>query len=734
MKKILTLIIKFLLLPITILILLAGSCVPKAKIVTISEGGTGTFEYALTNAKMESLSITTDADGVAKASPTIEVKSSDDDVTINQSSMPSGWNLDTVECKNKDDDNVGNLNGTTYTIPKELLSDEEIYTCTFTNVKDECPEYDLSFANVHVNQSIQKSDPSSRIPLVENRSAVLRAFVVANCEKSLANTPLIKALITLPNGSSFTRNLEGEFNPVPTTFDESHSYHLNLLSDWMINGTTIELEIDPESAIEGEVAGNNIEELTVETQELDPLLITLVPIIYDNVSNTDPNTNFTIPNLPLNGDSFLRQAENMLPLPTGTIKTVRSPFGFRGNLSTVSGWIDLLNKMAQLRLNENATGNQYYYAIVNPQYEGGFISGIALLNPNFDPNNKVGVIWHRVGSTFAHELGHNWNRNHVSGCGNPASPDSNFPHSGGKIGFWGIDPTASVLSLKNPAEFSDVMTYCSERWISDYTYQAMFDYRLTERTINNESPPLPEIIGNEIASFLVSGQITFEGDQILSGKLEEIVKLEGVPVNNFPLEGVEKPYTLKAFGENDNGEEIVLFEHQFAATEIADPQPSEPEALGLNESEISGKMEQFTFNITVESNIIEQVKSYGFFSNATSAFAEVSEEVAAEFDVAGEIELDRVQSSLPDDVAFDVESGAFVNPLNNGLIKFTWNSEIYPKIIIRDGPEGEVLSITTVEEGEETGEIVIMPTADTLEVTYSDGINSHTENIEVSPQ
>ena len=77
----------------------------------------------------------------------------------------------------------------------------------------------------------------------------------------------------------------------------------------------------------------------------------------------------------------------------------------------------------------------------------------------------------------AHELGHAYGRKHVDCAGNEAGTDGNYPYPGGKIGmpfdgstFYGWD---TQLDQVYPPFWSDIMSYCSWQWISDYTYNAI---------------------------------------------------------------------------------------------------------------------------------------------------------------------------------------------------------------------------------------------------------------------
>ncbi len=93
--------------------------------------------------------------------------------------------------------------------------------------------------------------------------------------------------------------------------------------------------------------------------------------------------------------------------------------------------------------------------------------------------------WPWEGSSLAHETSHNHERKHVD-CGSPADPDGSFPYPPCALDD-SIDPTHFGFDINElqpipPEIASDYMSYSgwSEsatwqgRWVSDYTYGAMF--------------------------------------------------------------------------------------------------------------------------------------------------------------------------------------------------------------------------------------------------------------------
>jgi hypothetical protein len=81
-------------------------------------------------------------------------------------------------------------------------------------------------------------------------------------------------------------------------------------------------------------------------------------------------------------------------------------------------------------------------------------------------------------TTECQELSHNYGRLHVD-CGNPANVDPDYPYDPATLfspgfDYIGFDPLRRRLILPNQAK--DFMSYCSPKWISDYTWKALVTY------------------------------------------------------------------------------------------------------------------------------------------------------------------------------------------------------------------------------------------------------------------
>lgn len=163
--------------------------------------------------------------------------------------------------------------------------------------------------------------------------------------------------------------------------------------------------------------------------------------------------------------------------------SVASAFPWSAAISpSGAGFSNVLQAMVALRQRNRAPPDLYYVGLFAPgdtfdDYCGAScVTGLngVLTNPQ-DSVGRASVALGFTGllaaQTAAHEIGHAHGRAH-SPCGGATNPDPTYPHANGAIGVWGYD--LGDRTLIRPS-FGDVMSYCVPAWISDWTYNALFN-------------------------------------------------------------------------------------------------------------------------------------------------------------------------------------------------------------------------------------------------------------------
>jgi hypothetical protein len=218
----------------------------------------------------------------------------------------------------------------------------------------------------------------------------------------------------------------------------------------------------------------------LEARETGVMKITIVPIEYGaDGSNRAPDTSAA------RIATYTEHIEKVYPV-TEVQMTVREAVTSNTNLSSGNGWQSTLYALADLRAQDNPDDEVYYYGLVNPGQDlgdycgGGCTAGIAFVAESAGfSDGRVGFGIGFSGSnqeinatyeTMAHEIGHEHGRGH-SPCG--VQGDGPYPHQGGSIGSWGYDLIEGTLF--DPEETTDIMGYCQDVWVSDFTYQAFVE-------------------------------------------------------------------------------------------------------------------------------------------------------------------------------------------------------------------------------------------------------------------
>jgi hypothetical protein len=229
----------------------------------------------------------------------------------------------------------------------------------------------------------------------------------------------------------------------------------------------------------------------------ESLTVKLVPIAYDaDGSGRLPDTS------PAQLKRYEDRFRGTYPIPSVRIE-VRQPVHHGQQLSSQGfGWEDLLDAIGQLRESDGAPPDVYYFGIFSPADSlegycgGGCVAGLGNIAGPDDAAMRaaigLGFTGDRSAETAAHEIGHTHGRKHAP-CGGAQGVDASYPYDGGGVGVWGYDVVGKRFYA--PSVATDIMGYCDPSWVSDYTYDALFE-RL--RHVNSAKDVIvPEALANQ---------------------------------------------------------------------------------------------------------------------------------------------------------------------------------------------------------------------------------------------
>lgn len=361
-----------------------------------------------------------------------------------------------------------------------------------------------------LTQGVQR--PDNTVRLVAQRPSVLRWSLTAPASVTNVNAYLVATRNGEPLAGSPLAALN---NPrtLKSTADRTvlnDTFNFQLPVDWASG--TINLSA---------YAANSTGFLTTTAAQAfsfsatAPLQVKVVPLEYHCTSG---GAGTTTPSGPY--DYLVDYTLRTYPVPSVALTThAPVPFYGRCNSSGVplpwsptdpnnfTYWEDMLDTVTTVWQAEGSP-NIYYYGLVHLDCGSGCVAGIGWLGLQaaigFD---GFGAAHSGASDTHAHEVGHNHNRPHAPGCGagNPGS----FPYLDGSnraiIGSaakpnYGFDLNSQAIYTYQRANggYFDFMTYCDPVWVSDFTYEALWQFENLTLNARSATP-----IGDR--AFLVRG-------------------------------------------------------------------------------------------------------------------------------------------------------------------------------------------------------------------------------------
>jgi hypothetical protein len=511
----------------------------------------------------------------------------------------------------------------------------------------------LRIAGLSLTQSVQTFD--NEVQLVAGRDALLRVVALAN--ESNRVTPAVR--VRLYDGGALvqTFTIPAPSDTTPTgrmDGDLGTTWNLPIPGSSIRAGLAVLADVDPSNAVpEADEADNaypGASPLPLSVRSAPPLSITLLPVrqsanqLQGDVGDIGQYLGLTQRMYPLPG----YEADIHLPYTTTTEAPLQSD-------NANSAWNTILSEVAAVRIAEGS--ERHYYGVVRVDYGSG-LAGMGFIGApvaiGYDHPTDRGRI-------AAHELGHNWGRQHAP-CGNPAGPDRDFPYPGGTIGRIGYDLLNKVLKQRTAP---DIMGYCGNPWISDYTYEGVMSFRGTVPGIASAGGMQP--------SLLVWGRIV-NGRAVLEPAFQLVTR----PV----LPSRPGPYSIE--GTSADGSRV--FGLSFDAVQVAD----DPRGA-----------RHFAFAVPLDQSSAAGLESIRLAGPGI-----------------GMASVSRPPASL---------RAAPARPMNlmrsAGGLALQWDGAAHPMVMVRDARTGQVLSLAR------GGNVTLVGAAREVELVVSDGVRSRVTTV-----
>ncbi len=341
------------------------------------------------------------------------------------------------------------------------------------------PGHDMQVNAIEVTQAIQ--DLNNSVELVAGKRTYVRLHV-----NSPVNQNDVYATLSGWRGWTYLNPVLSPGNPggditvraSPDRGQINDSFWFELPASWTNAGSlTLIARLDPNGAKFDPDASDNLASLTVNFLETPPLRLRLVNVQYTSGGNTYLESNSHLDAL----ESWLRRA-----YPINNLEVTRQTFVYPTNglpnVDTLHGWLALGKIFRMLFSGEDS--RVVYYGVVDDG--GGFMRGKSAGIPSTiaaGPSGSGDWGWDFDGSYNdwygGHEIGHTRGRLHAMFCG--AADGGAYPYTNGRISpalsgntaIYGFDIT--TRAIYGP-DWKDVMTYCNNQWVSDFTYEGIRSY------------------------------------------------------------------------------------------------------------------------------------------------------------------------------------------------------------------------------------------------------------------
>ncbi len=344
----------------------------------------------------------------------------------------------------------------------------------------------LSIEKITINQGVevQLTDGSQNAPVIAGRDGIVRVYVETDGDWD--DRDVVGSLVITEDGEEThvyetDRHVDGDSSETQL----SSTINFEIDGDAITTDAHITVSLHEDEDDEGGHGGSASGAAWDDPVDLEardpggPLTIAFVPVQY----NADGSGR-----LPDISDAQVaRYQERMQRLypAAEVIVDVQDPVSWSGYIGPFGeGWSDVLNGLIDYRWSNNFDDDVYVYGAFSPASSygtfcsSGCVAGLSIRvesasDADFRVSVGLGFSGEDVTETMAHEVGHAHGREHAP-CGLGGQPsDPSYPYSGAALGVPGYDIVNG--NLVQPNSNFDVMSYCPPTWVSDYTFEELFD-------------------------------------------------------------------------------------------------------------------------------------------------------------------------------------------------------------------------------------------------------------------
>ncbi|CAN5638444.1 hypothetical protein BH09MYX1_BH09MYX1_45790 [soil metagenome] len=327
-------------------------------------------------------------------------------------------------------------------------------------------------------------------PIIQHRAGLVRAFVTTDGDFTAKD--LTGKLVIRTGGKAALVKAARTISGASVEADSTTTFDFNIDGGMVGADSTYTLTIvetgvaGTETNVPSRFPRDGSEQALGAVSSGALVKIKLFPIQLSNGLTGDSDSSTV--------DAWLKQVRKIYPIPNVEI-TVQPTVTYNGSVPLANGqnWDQLLNALTQKRQTDKLAADVYYYGVFKPNASfaafcpSGCVAGLSNLSTNVSDSwarSSIGLGYGGgfatgTGQTMAHEIGHAHGRNH-SPCGGAQGVDPNFPDPTAGIGTWGYDVDTGAIfgpngeNIQGNVKPKDIMGYCDPKWISAYTYKALY--------------------------------------------------------------------------------------------------------------------------------------------------------------------------------------------------------------------------------------------------------------------